>query len=210
MKTLALHLILYLASVCGLQGGISATILIPQPIVDFGETETEEWTTTDSPDTDEMYMILPKPFFIMHYNGPDYELIAKEYIMEGAERDCNLLSLHKIKITQEFMSKNVLLDLRQPIPENYSASTLEIAGYAALECIRIVAHRHHHEIALRIAAPVGQEEQWLAIQKKFAAHDKSKPFTRKEQAGTGQPATRPESKSEGSDKPQPESEGRSR
>jgi hypothetical protein len=121
-----------------------------------------------------------------------------------------MLSLHKIKITQEFMSKNVLLDLRQPIPENYSARTLEIAGYAALECIRIVAHRHHHEIALRIAAPVGQEEKWLAIQKKFAAHDKSKPFTRKEQNGTGQPATSPESKSEDSDKPQPDAEGRSR
>jgi hypothetical protein len=141
---------------------------------------------------------------------PRYTLIAEENIMDGAERDCNLLSLYKIKISHEFMSKNVILDLSQAEPEKNSVLTLEIAGYAALECIRIVANRHHHDIALKIFAPKGQEEKWLAIQKEFADHDKSKPFKNKEQAGTGQPATRPESKSEDGDKPQPEAEGRSR
>lgn len=200
MKTFALHLILYLASLCSLQGGISATVLIPQPIVKLGEAETQEWSTTDIHYTNEIYMILPTPFFRMHYNGPDYTLISREHIMQGSDRDCNLLSVHNIKIKQEFMSKNVLLDLSQPIPEDYSESTLEAAGYAALECIRILAHRHDDEIELKIVAPVGKEEKWLAIQKKFADHDKSKPFPCKEQGGAGQTATTPESKPEAGDR----------
>jgi hypothetical protein len=201
MKTLALQLILFISAVCGLQGSISTTLLIPQPIVAFGDTE--DWTTTGSPDTDEMYMILCKPYFEYHYNGPVYKPIAEENIMEGTERDCNLLSLYKIKITQEFMSKDLILDLSQATPEKNSALTLEIAGYAALECIRMVANRYRHEITVRIVAPVGQEEKWLSTQKQFAAHDKSKPFKRKEQGGAGQPATRSESDSNGGGKLQP-------
>jgi hypothetical protein len=208
MKTLALQLILMLAAVCRLQGGISTTLLIPQPIVAFGDAE--DWTTTGSPDTDEMYMILHKPRFEYCYNGPVYKPIAEENIMEGTERDCNLLSLYKIKITQEFMSKDVILDLSEATPEKDSAITLEIAGYAALECIRMVANRYHHEIAVSIVAPVGQEEQWLSTQRRFAAHDKSKPFKRKEHGVAGQPAARSESESKSEGKPQPEPEGRSR
>jgi hypothetical protein len=68
MKTLALHLIFFLAAVFGLQGGISSTLLIPQPIVSFGDTD--DWSLSGS--TDEMYLILLKPFFAHHYNGPRY------------------------------------------------------------------------------------------------------------------------------------------
>jgi hypothetical protein len=74
----------------------------------------------------------------------------------------------------------------------------------------MVANRYHHEIAVSIVAPVGQEEQWLSTQKQFATHDKSKPFKRKEQGGAGKPAARSEPKSKNEDKPQPESEERSR
>ena len=208
MKTLALQLSFFLAAVCGLQGSESTTLLIPQPIVAFGDTE--DWTTTGSPDTDEMYMILFKPYFEYHYNGPVYKPISEKNMMDGTERDCNLLSLYKIKITHESMSKNVILDLSQAEPEKNSVLTLEIAGYAALECIRIVANRYHHDISVEIVPPKEQKDTWLLIQKQFAAHDKSKPFKRKEQAGTGQPATRPVDEPEGGEKPQPEAEGRSR
>lgn len=205
MKILAIQLFLFLATVFGLQGGISSTLLIPQPIVSFGDTD---WSLSGS--TDESYVILLKPFYAHHFNGPIYTVIADENIMDGLGRDCNLLSIYNIKIDQEFMSKNVTLNLSKATPEEDSSSALEFAGYAGLECIRMVANRHHHDIALKILAPKSQEEKWLAIQKEFADHDKSKPFTRKEQGGTGQPATRHESKSEGGDKPQPEAEGRSR
>jgi hypothetical protein len=210
MKTKALQLLFLFSMACRLLGNESTTLLIPQPIVSFGDTE--EWTTTGSPDTDEMYMILCKPYFEMHYNGPRYMPIVEKNIMDGTELDCNLLSLYKIKINHEFMSKNVILDLSNAEAEKNSVLTLEIAGYAALECIRIVADRYHHDISVEIVPPKDDEEKdkWLTMQKQFAAHDKSKPFKRKEQAGTGQPAIRPESKSEGGDKPKPKAEGRSR
>ena len=209
MKTLALSFILSLAAACGLQGSVSTTVLIPQPIVAFGDAE--QWTTTGSPDTDERYMILFKPHFELHYNGPVFMRIAEENIMEGSDRDCNLLSQYHIRITQEFMSKDLTLDLSHATPKKNSALTLEIAGYAALECIRIMANQYHQEIALRIVPPAGQEEAWLAVQKQFAAHDLSKPFKRdKEPIGVVQPATRPEAGSESGSRPQLESEGRSR
>lgn len=198
MKTTALQFLFLFAMMCGLPGSVSTTLLIPQPIVAFGDTE--DWTTTGAPDTDEMYMMLCKPYFVYHYNGPVYTPIAEENIMDHTGRDCNLLSLYKIKITQEFMSKNVILDLSKAEAEKDSALSLETAGYAALECIRMMANRYHHDISIEIVPPKGHEEKWQLIQKQFAAHDRSKPFKRKE-AGTGKPAARPESKPEGGHKP---------
>jgi hypothetical protein len=183
MKTSALQLLFLFFMACRLLGNESTTLLIPQPIVAFGDTEN--WTTTGSPDTDELYMILFKPHFKYHYNGPVYKPIAEKNMMDGTERDCNLLSLYKIKITHESMSKNVILDLSQAEPEKNSVLTLEIAGYAALECIRIVANRYHHDISVEIVPPKEHKDTWLLIQKQFADHDKSKPFKRKEQTGAG-------------------------
>ena len=158
----------------------SITYYIPQPIVAFGDTEG--WTLTGEPHIKEAYMILGMPYFQKGDHGPIYQPIADPHMManseadEGVLRDCNLLSLHRIGITRKFDSRIVHLDLTKAKVKKDSIITLEVAAYAAMECIRIVSHRYSHKIELKIIPPKDEKLKWKVIEDAFNKHDKTKPF----------------------------------
>ena len=182
MKNLALYIFVTMVGLSSAIANESKTYYVPQPIVAFGDTE--EWTLTGDPRIKEQYIILGKPYFQKHNHGPLYDQIAYSNMMadsgmdsnDGLPRDCNLLSLHQIKITRKFHSKIVHLDLSEVKLDKNSVITIDVVAYAALECIRIVSHRYNHNIQLQIIPPKGGKKKWKNIESAFNEHDMAKPF----------------------------------
>lgn len=193
MRHAAFTVFFMLGSLVTLVGNEATTFLIPQPIISFGDTEN--WTTTGKPDTEEMYLILDMPYFEKHDNGQIYDPIASPHLMAnsdtdgGSLRDCNLLSLYGIEINNRPLdSKDVFLDLTHAKAKKNSVITVEIAAYAALECIRMVANRSSGEITLRIRPPKDEVEKWIEVERVFNKHDKTKPFKRPQTAKPRKPS----------------------
>lgn len=160
-----------------LVAGESQMQLLAQPILANGGSES--W---GSPEIE--FKIIDVPFIDWHHQGhPDFSGISQtNQVLTNAPRsippiESNLLALYGITIGG-FDPNSMHLWLRldsATAPEGW-LTTVDEAALAAIECIRIVAHRYHVRPVLRISAPAGDQERWTKVAETFNAHDLSAPF----------------------------------
>ena len=165
-------LLLLITSLCF--AGTSQTQLIVQPIIGYGEAEPWEGNA---------FRIVDVPFLKKHYQGhPAYEGIAQtNSILTDAPRserqpESNLLALMDISIGYDFASSTLSLHLSNARKIEGRSPTVREAGFIALECIRIVAHRHGHKPKVVISTNEEDSVFWKKVELRFSTHDLSKPF----------------------------------
>lgn len=190
MKLLLAFLLVALAFPLA-RAGTCQTQLIVQPILAHGGAES--WGG-------DFYRIVDVPFLKWHYQGhPAYEAISQTntILTDASRRDrlpeSNLLALMGINIGYDFAESKLWLHLTSAHEVDGWNITIEEAGFAALECVRQVAHRYEHKPQVMIRPPKGSEKFWEDVQTRFATHDLAKPF-KAQQGAAEQPATAPESK----------------
>jgi len=159
--------------------GESQTQLLAQPILAYGGSES--W---GAPDIE--FKIVDVPYIDWHHQGyPAFSGIAQtNQLLTNAPRtippiESNLLAFYGITIGA-FDSNTQELWLRLDSAKSVTGwqTSLEDAGYAAIECIRIVAQRYKVRPKLLISAPQPSQEEWSRVAKRFNNHDLSKPFTK--------------------------------
>lgn len=169
-----LILLLSLALTIIAPAGTYQTQLIVQPIIGYGEAE---------PWDGESFRIVDVPFLKHHFQGhPAYEGIThSNVILTNAPRsekqpESNLLSLMGISIIYDFASSTLWLHMSNAHRLEGWPMTVKHAGFAALECIRLVAHRYSHRPKVLIRAQDRDTAFWKQIEQRFASHYLSKPF----------------------------------
>lgn len=153
--------------------------LLAQPILAHGGSES--W---GSPDVE--FKIVDVPYIDWHHQGaPAFQGIAQtNQVLSNAPRsvppiESNLLAKYGITMGGfDLNSKTLWLRLDAAKAPDGWETTIEEAAYAALECIRIVAHRYKVYPNLRISAPIGTQADWTAVAERFNKHDMTRPFTR--------------------------------
>lgn len=159
--------------------GESQTQLLSQPIMAHGGSES--W---GAPDIE--FKIVDVPYLDWTHQGyPSFSGIAQtNQILTNAPRsippvESNLLALYGITIGGlDPSSKELWLRLDSAAAARGYNTTVEDAGYAAIECIRIVAARYRLHPTLRISSPAATQKTWQEIADRFNKHDLSKPFTK--------------------------------
>ncbi len=152
--------------------------LIAQPIYNGDQSDRASWGDID-------YKILDVLFLDAHYHGhPAYSAISKSHRILTNSRsledsmEINLLAMMGITVHADITNKDVWLKIDTAKKPKHCSVSIEDAVYLALECIRITAHREHGKPNVRITAPKDQKAKWLLVEKRFQAHDLSKPFTK--------------------------------
>ena len=174
-----LPLLISLAIGTTLCGGESQTQLLAQPILAHGGSES--W---GSPDVE--FKIVDVPFLDWHHQGqPAFQAIARtNQVLTNAPRDIppiesNLLAMYGITIGGiDPGSQELWLRLDSAKAPTGWQTSVEDAGFAAIECIRIVAERYKRRPMLRISAPENDQPKWTAVAERFNKHDMARPFAR--------------------------------
>lgn len=180
MKTLTLRTFLLLAALlgCGVcYGGVSAIVIIYQPIMTAGEA-----TVIEAP---KGFAVMPIPFECFHYHGraPFYAITQPNPLLTDAPRsvlptDSNLLSRAGVTVGSSIDDDIVHIhfeSLKPPL--GYDISGDDIAE-ATVECIRRMAQKGPKRPTLRITGKQGDEAKWKRWQEHFQKHDLAKPYSR--------------------------------
>jgi hypothetical protein len=175
MKTLKLHLLAMLLATTVSSAGVSAVVIVYQPIITASEA-----VIVESP---KGFSVMPIPFSCYHFQGnsPYYAITQPNQILTDAPRsvlshDSNLLSSAGVVIAGAFDDGTVYIrfgNLSHPSPVNDD----DIAE-AALECVRRLAYDSKKRPKLIITGKKGDEDKWQKWQKHFEQHDLDKPFNR--------------------------------
>ncbi len=178
MKTILLFLAVLIIRE-PLRAGESQMQLLAQPILANGGSES--W---GSPDIE--FKIVDVPFIDWHHQGhPAFAGIAQtNQVLTNAPRsippiESNLLAFYGITIAGfDSNTKQLWLRLDSAKAAGGWQTTVADAAIAAIECIRIVAHRYKLRPMLRISAPAVEQDKWSAVAERFNAHDLSTPFVK--------------------------------
>ena len=153
--------------------------ILAQPILANGGSES-----LGSPGI--VFKIVDVAFIDWHHQGyPAFDGIAQtNQVLTNAPRsippiESNLLASYGITIGGfDSNTKQLWLRLDSAKAAGSWQTTVDDAAYAAIECIRIVAHRYKVCPVLRISAPTVFQDKWQAVADRFNAHDLSTPFTK--------------------------------
>jgi hypothetical protein len=157
--------------------GVSAIVIIYQPIITAGEAVTIE--------TPKGFAVMPIPFECFHFHGrpPFYAIAQPNPLLTDAPRsrlpgDSNLLSLAGVTIGSSIDDDivHVHFETLQP-PAGYEITADDVAE-ATLECIRRMAQSTPKRPILKITGKQGDEAKWLRWQEHFQKHDLKKPYNR--------------------------------
>ena len=158
-------------------GGVSAVLLIYQPIITGGEA-----TVIEAP---KGFTILAIPFECFYYHGrpPFYAIAQPNPILTDAPAsarpgDANLVSSSGITIASSIDDDivHVHFESLHP-PAGFDVATDDIAE-ATLECIRRTAGGTTTQPKVKITGKKGDEAKWKKWQDSFNKHDLTKPFIR--------------------------------
>ena len=166
--------LLALSSVC--RGGVSAIVLIYQPIMTNGEATVIE--------TPKGFSVLAIPFECFHYHGrPPFYAIAQPYAIltdapPSMRGDSNLVSSAGVTIESSIDDDIVYVRFESlHTPAAIDVAEDDIAE-ATLECIRRTAEGTTDRPKVKISGKKGDEAKWQRWQESFEKHDFTKPFTR--------------------------------
>ena len=180
MKTLKLYVFAIAATLLaslGCHAGVSAIVIIYQPIITAGEAVTIETTKG--------FAVMPIPFECFHYHGrpPFYAIAQPNPLLTDAPRsrlpgDSNLLSLAGVTIGSSIDDDIVHIHFESlKPPAGYDLTPDDIAE-ATLECIRRMAQDAPKRPILKITGKKDDEAKWLRWQEHFQKHDLTKPYNR--------------------------------
>ena len=158
-------------------GGVSATVIIYQPIMTGGEATVIE--------TPKGFAIMPIPFECYHYHGrpPFYAIAQVNPILTDAprsvlSRDSNLVSSSGVTIGSFIDEDTVYVHFESLRPPAGFELTDDDVAEATFECIRRMAPEAPKRPIVRITGKKGDEAKWERWQQHFNKHDLSKPFKR--------------------------------
>jgi hypothetical protein len=164
-----------LSGVC--RGGVSAVLLIYQPIITSGEATVIE--------TPKGFSILAIPFECFHYHGrpPFYAIAQPNPILTDAPRsalprDSNLVSSAGITIGSSIDDDIVHVHFESLHTSAALNVTVDDIAEATLECIRRTAEGTTAHPKVKITGKKGDEAKWKRWQDSFEKHDLTKPFIR--------------------------------
>jgi hypothetical protein len=171
----AMVAIFALSGVC--RAGVSAVLLIYQPIITSGEATVIE--------TPKGFAILGIPFECFHYHGrpPFYAIAQPNLILTDAPRsalasDSNLVSSAGVTIGSSIDDDMVHVHFESLHSPAALDVTVDDIAEATLECIRRTAEGATARPKVRITGKKGDEEKWKRWQDSFEKHDLTKPFIR--------------------------------
>lgn len=180
MKTINPRFLAALASLCFAvvcQAGVSAVVIIHQPIITASEAVTIE--------TPKGFSIMPIPFVCFHYQGrPPFDAITQPNpLLTDAPRsilsdDSNLLSRAGVAVASSIEDDIVYVRFENVRPPTDSNITADDIAEATIECIRRMAQGAKSRPILKISGKPGDEAKWLRWQEHFQKHDLAKPFNR--------------------------------
>ena len=159
--------------------GVSATVIIYQPIIIGGEATVIE--------TPKGFAIMPVPFECYHYHGrPPFDAVAQPNpILTDAPRsvlprDSNLASLAGVTIGWLLDEDNIYVHFENlRAPGGFEIAEEDVAE-ATLECIRRMAAEASKRPTVQISGRRGEQAKWKRWQDQFNKHDLAKQFKRPE------------------------------
>lgn len=157
--------------------GVSAIVIIYQPIITAGEAVTI--------DTPKGFAVMPIPFECFHFHGrpPFYAIAQPNPLLTDAPRsrlpgDSNLVSLAGVTIGSSIDDDIVHVHFESLKPPAGHDATPDDIAEATLECIRRMAEHAPKRPMLKITGKKDEETKWLRWQDHFQKHDLTKPYLR--------------------------------
>lgn len=172
-------LVLVLLSCASSRAGVSAVVIVYQPIVTASDAVTAE--------TPKGFAVMAIPFLCHHFQGraPYYAIAQPNQILTDAPRsilspDSNLLSSAGVVIAGALDDGAVYVrfeNLRHPAAAAESVTDDDVAE-AALECVRRLAQDTKKRPKVIITGKKGDEAKWQKWQRHFEQQNLAKPFRR--------------------------------